>query len=85
MEYGQAIMPSSNTQETNFTIAFPTAFSSSPKILFTIANDPGFQGVSDVFASSVSSNSPAAFSINVYRLNGTGWSQALRINWKAWQ
>jgi hypothetical protein len=82
---GQAIMPSSSTQETNYTVAFPTAFSTAPHIVFTLANDPGFQGVSDVFASSVSSNSPAAFSINVYRLNGVGWSQQLRINWQAWQ
>ena len=85
MEAGQAIMPSSTVQETNFTIAFPTAFSSSPKIIFSIANDPGFQGVSDVFSASISSNSPAAFSVNVYRLNGTSWSQQLRINWQAWQ
>lgn len=85
MQSGQAIMPSSSTQETNFTVAFPTAFHSAPKITFTLANDPGFQGVSDVFASSVSSNSPAAFAINVYRLNGIGWSQQLRINWQAWQ
>jgi hypothetical protein len=85
MQSGQAIMNSASTQETNFTIAFPTAFTSAPKIIFSVANDPGFQGVSDVFASSISSNSPAAFAINVYRLNGTGWSQNLRVNWQAWQ
>jgi len=85
IQSGQAIVAGSSTQETNYTIAFPHPFSSSPKIIFTLANDPGFQGVSDVFASSVSSNSPAAFSINVYRLNGTSWSQQLRVNWQAWQ
>ena len=85
IQSGQAIMPGSTTVETNFTIAFPTAFSSAPKIIYSLANDPGFQGVSDVFASNVSSNSPAAFSINVYRLNGTGWNQQLRVNWQAWQ
>jgi hypothetical protein len=85
LETGQAVMPSASTVETNFTITFPTAFSSSPKIIFTLANDPGFQGYSDVFASSVSSNSPAAFTVNVYRVNGTGWLQNLRINWQAWQ
>jgi hypothetical protein len=85
MEAGQAIMPASSLQETNYTITFPTAFSSSPKIIFSLANDPGFQGVSDIFSANVSSNSPAAFSINVYRLNGTSWSQQLRINWQAWQ
>lgn len=85
IQSGQAILPSSSLQETNFTIAFPTAFSSSPKIIFSLANDPAYQGVSDVFASSISSNSPAAFSINVYRLNGTSWNQQLRINWQAWQ
>lgn len=85
VESGQAIMPPSSTQETNFTIVFPAAFGSSPKIIFTLANDPGSQGVNDVFASSVSSNSPSAFSINVYRVNGVGWAQSLRVNWHAWQ
>jgi hypothetical protein len=85
MEAGQAMMPSSSLQETNFTIAFPTAFSSPPKIVFSLANDPNYQDVSDVFAASVCSNSTTAFSINVYRLNGTYWSQSLRVNWQAWQ
>ena len=85
LQAGQAIMPPSLLQETNFTIAFPTAYSSTPKILFSIANDPGFQNVSDVFASSISSNGPSGFSVNVYRLNGTSWGQSLRVNWQAWQ
>ena len=87
MEVGQAVMPSggSSLQETNFLITFPTAFNSSPKITFSIANDPTVQGVNDVFAASISSNSPAAFVVNVYRVNGTSWGQQLRINWMAWQ
>lgn len=86
IQSGQAIMPSSSTVETNFTITFPTAFSSSPKILVTVANDPAWQGVNDTFVASVSSNSPSAFRVNVVRVDAaTGWSQQLRINWQAWQ
>ena len=85
VQSGQDSMPSSSLQETNFTVIFPYAFAFPPKIIFSIANDPGYQGVSDVFAASISSNSVAAFSINVYRLNGGSWSQSLRINWQAWE
>jgi hypothetical protein len=85
VQSGQDMMQPSSLQETNFTVTFPYPFSFPPKIVFSIANDPGFQGVSDVFAASVSSNSVAAFTINVYRLNGASWSQSLRINWQAWE
>jgi hypothetical protein len=51
-----------------------------------VANDPSFQGVNDIFATSISSNSATAFRVNVIRLDTTGgWSQQLRINWQAWQ
>lgn len=85
VQSGQDSMPSSSLQETNFTVTFSYPFTYPPKIIFSIANDPSYQGFSDVFAASISSNSVAAFSINVYRLNGVGWSQSLRINWQAWE
>jgi hypothetical protein len=85
VESGQNYMPSSSLQETNFTVIFPVPFAFPPRIIFSLANDPSFQGVNDVFAASVSSNSVAAFTINVYRLNGASWNQSLRVNWQAWE
>ena len=90
LESGQAILPSpgigAGIVETNLTITFPQAFSVAPKIILTIANDPNFQGVSDVYDACVSSNSTTAFRVNVYRVDANdGWSQNLRINWQAWQ
>lgn len=92
MQAGQVTLPNpglgAGVVETNYTITFPLAFSSSPKISVSIANDPNFQGVSDVYTVCVSSNSAAAFMVNVLRLDankGSGWSQNLRLNWLAWQ
>jgi hypothetical protein len=86
VQHGQSIMPFSSTVETNFSVAYPNAFTMDPKIIVGLANDPGFPNVNDTFAVSVSSNSPTGFRINVIRLDAqTGWSQALRVNWIAWQ
>lgn len=83
---GVAIMPSSLTTETNFVITFPQAFTSIPRILVTVGNDPGFPNVNDIFATSVANVSTTTFRVNVIRLDTTGgWSQQLRINWLAWQ
>ena len=86
VQAGQYTMPSSSTTETNVVITFPQVFSVTPKILISVANDPGFPNVNDIFAASISSNSPSAFRVNVMRLDTAGgWSQQLRINWQAWQ
>ena len=79
-------MPGSSTAATNFTITFPKAFTTTPKILVTVANDAAWQDVSDTFAVSVSIQSPTAFRVNVVRVDApAAWSQQLRINWQAWQ
>ncbi|HEY3761064.1 MAG TPA: VCBS repeat-containing protein [Verrucomicrobiae bacterium] len=84
VQAGQAQMPSSTLNETNFLITFPHAFSSAPKITATIAF--GTQGVVDMYALCVSSNSTTAFRVSVMRLDSSGgWGQNLLINWVAWQ
>jgi FG-GAP-like repeat len=86
LQAGQSIMPGSGTVETNFIVNYPQTFTTTPKIIVSLANDPGFENVSDTFAVSVSSNSVTAFRINVVRVDtATGWSQQLRVNWWAWQ
>lgn len=87
LQAGQSQMPGgSTTAQTNFTIIFPQAFSSVPKILVSVANDPSFPDVSDTFVTSVSSNSLTAFRVNIVRVDSaSAWSQHLLINWQAWQ
>ena len=86
LQAGQTIMPSSSTSATNIVITFPTAFSSVPKIIFSIANDPGFANVSDTFAASVANVTTTSFRVNVIRVDTASfWNQQLRINWQAWQ
>lgn len=83
---GQTIMLGSTSAATNIVIAFPRAFSSAPKILVSVANDPAWPNVSDTFVASVSSNSATAFRVNIVRVDqAVSWSQQLRINWQAWQ
>ncbi len=83
---GQNVMLPSLTVETNLTIIFPYSFPFAPRILVSVANDPAYQGVSDTFAVSVSSNSVSAFRVNVVRVDqSSGWNQSLRINWQAWE
>lgn len=83
---GQTIMLGSSLAATNLVIPFPRAFTSAPKILVSVANDPAWPNVSDTFVASVSSNSPTAFRVNIVRVDqAAGWSQQLRINWQAWQ
>ncbi len=84
VQAGQAQMPPSSLNETNFLITFPHAFSSTPKITATISF--GIQGVSDMYALCVSSSSTTSFRVSVMRLDSSGgWGQNLLINWLAWQ
>ncbi len=69
-----------------YTVTFPIAFSSTPKVIATIHADPGWN-VNDTFAVSVRQTSATTFVVNVYRVDISGgtWSQALQIDWQAWQ
>jgi len=87
IQSGQAIMPSSSTVETNFTVIFPQPFSTLPKVIASISGDTNYPAVSDAFAMSIRAiTSTTNFTVNVVRVDApTGWSQQLRINWQAWQ
>ncbi len=87
LQSGQAIMPSSVLTLTNFTVTFPHAFTSTPKVIASISGDPGFASASDTFAMSVRAlTTTTGFTVNVMRVDSaSGWSQQLRINWQAWQ
>ena len=87
IQSGQAIMPSSTLDVTNFTVTFPQAFSSVPKVIASISGDPGFPSATDVYAMSIRAiTTTTGFTINVMRVDTAGgWSQQLRINWQAWQ
>jgi hypothetical protein len=86
IQSGQAQMASgSATGRTNLTITFPTAFATPPKILASVANDPGWD-VDDTFAVSTRRVTTTNCVVNIMRvdLNG-GWSQLVRVNWQAWE
>jgi hypothetical protein len=87
VQSGQATMPSSSTVETNFTVTFPHAFSSPPKVIASLSGDPIYSTAADTFAMSIRAiTSATGFTINVYRIDApTGWAQQLRVNWQAWQ
>lgn len=83
---GQTIVGSCPASQTNFTITFPKTFSTTPRVIATSNNDPNFSNVSDTFTLGVRSISTTSFVVNVVRVDSTsGWSQALRINWIAWE
>ncbi len=87
IQSGQAIMPSSSTVETNYTVTFPQAFTTVPKVIASISGDTNFPAVNDTFAMSIRAlTSTTGFTVNVVRVDASsGWSQQLRINWQAWQ
>ncbi len=88
LEAGQALMPSGGSSliVTNLIITYPQAFTTVPKVIVSVANDPATQDSNESFAVSVSSNSVSAFRVNVVRVDSaSGWIQQLRINWQAWQ
>jgi hypothetical protein len=86
IEAGQATMAgSSSTSKTNLTITFPKAFTATPKVIATVNADPGWN-VDDTFVVSVRTVSTTGCEFNIVRVDAaTGWSQALRVNWMAWQ
>jgi H-type lectin domain len=87
IQSGQAIMPSSTLVATNFTVTFPRAFSSTPKVIASLSGDPGFPNAGDTFSMSIRAiTTTTGFTVNVVRVDtASGWSQQLRVNWQAWQ
>jgi H-type lectin domain-containing protein len=65
------------------TVTFPTAFSSTPRVLLTVQGDD----YSDTFAVTARAVTNTGLKINVLRLDslGSNWGQDLSVNWLAWE
>jgi hypothetical protein len=66
-----------------FTITFPTAFGTIPKVNVT----PRGENFPDVFAVTTRNISTTSFQVNVYRVDSAGgiWGQNLKLDWFAWE
>jgi type VI secretion system secreted protein VgrG len=85
LQSGQAIAGTSTSNSVIVSITFPKAFTSTPKIVVTPNCDPGWN-VGDTFTTTIRSVTTAGCVVNVYRADSSGgWSQALRLNWIAWE
>ncbi len=86
---GQASAPFSMglSTATNFTVSFGVTYSSVPKVIATVANDPNFAALNETWVLFVRSVTTTGFSVNLQRVDTTGTSsgQSLRVNWQAWQ
>lgn len=83
---GQATVGSSAGSSVTVTITFPQSFSTTPRILLTPNNDPGYSNVGDTFSATVRSISTTTCIVNIRRVDfDGGWSQSLRLNWMAWE
>ena len=73
----------STTVKTNFTFAFPRAFSTVPNVIVSARNVPD---VDDTFAVTVRRVTTTTCTVNVVRVDTTaGWGQHVRVNWVAWE
>jgi hypothetical protein len=69
-----------------YTVTFPSAFSTTPKVIAT-ANGESCCSYGDVFVLSVRTKSTTQFQVNVYRIDNPGgdWNQNINIDWIAWE
>ena len=75
----------SSTSYTNLTISFPKTFVGTPKVVATINADPA-SDVPETFVVSVRKVSATGCTVNIVRVDtAAGWSQALSVNWMAWE
>jgi hypothetical protein len=75
--------PGTNTQ--SYTVTFPSAFATAPKVIATPRNDPSFDVV-DTFSSTIRKVTTTNFVINIQRVDAAaGWAQQLRLDWMAWE
>ena len=83
MVEGTAVL-GSGTNTMSYSVVFPTAFTSTPKVIVSPRNDPVFDVV-DTFGASVRKVTLTNFVVNVHRIDSTGgWAQQLRLDWIAW-
>jgi hypothetical protein len=82
---GQAVVGSATTSQTTVSINFSPAFSAAPRVLLTPVSDPNWN-VPDTFVATVRTITASGCVVNIVRVDASGgWSQALRVNWLAWQ
>ena len=80
VQFGTANVGTGTNGVNTFTITFPTAFSTVPKV-FVVArgNDNP-----DTFATSTRAVTASNFKINIVRVDiASGWGQALNVDWYA--
>ena len=80
VQFGTATVGTGTNGVNTFTITFPTAFSSPPKVfVMTKGNDNP-----DTFGISTRAVSTLGFKVNILRLDtAAGWGQALQVDWYA--
>ena len=84
MQAGTFAAGGSGVQSKQVTITFP-AFITTPKIMVTPRNEPGFPNNNDVYAITVRSISTISAVINILRVDvAAGWGQNLQLDWQAW-
>jgi hypothetical protein len=70
---------------TNLTISFPKTFVGTPKFVATVNADPA-SDAPETFVVSVRKVSGTSCTVNIVRVDtAAGWSQALSVNWMAWE
>ncbi len=73
---------SSPAEQTFGLVTFPHPFVSEPIIIATPQHQAGIF-VDDMFSITITTTSTTGFSYIVRRLNGSSWSQVLKVNWMA--
>ncbi len=83
MVEGTAVLgPGTNTM--SYSVLFPAAFTSSPKVIATPRNDPTFNVV-DTFTATIRQITLTNFVVNIQRVDAAApWAQSLRLDWIAW-
>lgn len=87
IQSGTATLGSGSGGATNvYTVTYPSAFSSTPKVTATPRNDYPSWDVGDTFAVTLRRISTTQFVVNIFRVDDTGgWSQSLKLDWVAWE
>jgi hypothetical protein len=69
-----------------YTLTFPAAFSTVPKVTANAKNDPAFSNVNDTFCVTIRNVSPTSVTFNILRVDANApWLQNLLLDWMAWE
>ena len=86
MQGGTATLGTGGTGVNSFTITFPAAFASAPKVTCTVRNS-AVAGATEMFAVTTKQISTTQFSVNVLRMDAPSgsWGQSLQLDWMAFE